>query len=98
VPETIDEQLRSAIAGKRLIQIRYSGTVRVVEPHDYGIKNGKHMLLAYQLQPRKSAAEWRLFDVSKIAECCVLKETFRGSRGAPDQLHHAWDTLYARVE
>ena len=93
MPETVDQELRSAIAGKRLIQIRYSGTVRVVEPHDYGIKNGKHMLLAYQLQPRKSAAEWRLFEVSKIAECFVLEETLKGSRGTSHQLHHAWDTL-----
>jgi mycofactocin glycosyltransferase len=26
-----------------------------------------------------------------------LKKPFKGSRGAPDQQHHGWDTLYARV-
>ena len=102
MPQTVDEQLRSAIAGKRLIELRYSGSVRVVEPHDYGIKNGTAMLLAYQLRtsapPEKSSIGWRLFDVAKVAECVVLEKTFKGSRGVPDQQHHAWDILYARVE
>lgn len=95
---SIDKNLRDAIARRRLIRLRYSDAVRLIEPHDYGLKNGKPMLLAYQLQPRKPTAAWRWFDVSKIAECLVLEETFRGSRGAPGQLHHVWDTLYARVE
>lgn len=97
-PLSIDKKLRDAIARRRLVRLRYNDAVRVIEPHDYGIKNGKPMLLAYQLQPRKSAADWRLFDVSKIADCLVLEEPFKGSRGVPDQLHHAWDALYARVK
>ena len=93
-----DKKLRDAIARRRLVRLRYNDVVRLIEPHDYGLKNGKPMLLAYQLQPRKSAAEWRLFDVAKIADCLVLEDTFKGSRGTPHQLHHPWDTLYARVE
>ena len=93
-----DKKLRDAIARRRLLRLRYNDAVRLIEPHDYGLKNGKPMLLAYQLQPRKSAAEWRLFDVAKIADCLVLEDTFKGSRGALDQRHHAWDTLYARVD
>jgi predicted DNA-binding transcriptional regulator YafY len=99
---SVDEQLRSAIAGKRLVQLRYSGSVRVVEPHDYGVKNGTAMLLAYQQQTsdpaRKSASGWRLFDVAKIAECVVLEMLFKGSRGTSHQHHHSWDILYARVK
>jgi predicted DNA-binding transcriptional regulator YafY len=102
VPETIDKQLRSAIAGKRLIQMRYSGSVRVIEPHDYGVKNGTAMLLAYQQSTtdpaKKSGPGWRLFDVAKIAGCVLLERTFKGSRGASHHQHHAWDVLYARVE
>ena len=99
---SVDGQLRSAIAGKRLVQLRYSGSVRVVEPHDYGVKNGAAMLLVYQQQTsdpaKKSATGWRLFDVAKIAECIVLETPFKGSRGASHQHHHSWDVLYARVE
>lgn len=98
---SVDEHLRSAIAGKHLVQLRYSGTVRVVEPHDYGVKNGAAMLLAYQQKSsdpaKKPATGWRLFHVAKIAECTVLDAHFKGSRGASHQHHHSWDVLYARV-
>jgi hypothetical protein len=43
--------LRFAIANKRLIQLAYQGSKRIVEPHDYGIKNG---------------AGWRELDIAKI--------------------------------
>ena len=101
VCHSIDQQLRFAIAGKRLVQVRYNGSVRVIEPHDYGTKNGSAMLLAYQQQSsgpaKKSTTGWRLFEVAKIAECMVLETLFKGSRGASHQQHHAWDVLYARV-
>ena len=44
-----DQQLRSAIAQKRLLQIGYKGKQRLVEPHDYGIKNGVVRIMVYQL-------------------------------------------------
>ncbi len=102
VSGSLDGQLRFAISRRRLVELRYNDAVRVVEPHDYGIKNGSAMLLAYQLRtsgpPKKSAIGWRLFDVAKIADCTVLENPFKGSRGAPGQQHHVWDVLHARVE
>ena len=99
---SVDECLRSAIAGKHLVQLRYSDSVRVVEPHDYGVKNGCAMLLAYQLQTsdpaKKPVPGWRLFDVAKIAECTLSETPFKGSRGTSRQHHHCWDILYARVK
>jgi hypothetical protein len=99
---SIDGQLRFAIAGKRLLEVSYKGAVRIVEPHDYGVQQGKTRLLAYQRRtsgrpPGKGVIGWRLFEVPLIERCTVRDETFRGSRGA-DQSHHVWDVLYARVE
>ena len=91
----IDEQLRFAITNKHLVKLTYSGTARVVEPHDYGVQKGGVRLLAYQLQ---TAPGWRLFDVAKIEGLAVLDTVFKGSRGASHQNHHIWDTLYARVD
>jgi predicted DNA-binding transcriptional regulator YafY len=101
-PRSIDEQLRFAIAYKRLIQLGYAGRLRAVEPHDYGVQKGSTMLLAYQRREsgdvqRKSVMGWRLFDVSKIETCAILDETFPGSRGESHQHHYTWDVLYARV-
>ena len=100
--QSVDEQLRFAIAHRRLIQLTYSGRRRVVEPHDYGVHQRSTMLLAYQLREsdgvqRKAGREWRLFDVSKIEACSVLDETFPGSRGESHQHHYTWSVLYARV-
>jgi hypothetical protein len=106
--EAIDTRLRFAVANRRLIQLTYHGTRRVVEPHDYGLQKGARRLLVYQLRTISSNGGsassraggekgWRLLDVSKIEECAVLDETFRGSRGNEHHAHHVWDTIYARV-
>jgi hypothetical protein len=99
---SLDGTLRFAIANKRLIQLRYSGKTRVVEPHDYGLQKGAARLLAFQrgrtddLHGRRVSG-WRLFDVAKIEECTTLEERFPGSRSALHEHHYVWDELYARV-
>lgn len=99
---SIDQQLRSAIANRRLIELRYHGDLRVAEPHDYGAQKGTPKLLIYQLRAssstRRSNVEgWRLLEVAKIEACTVLHETFPGSRGQSHQRHLVWDVVYVRV-
>ncbi len=106
--ETVDELVREAIAGRRLLQLRYDGKDRVVEPHDYGEQKGSVKLLVYQLRasggtpgkgaPGKGTRGWRLLEVSKIAACRILDDTFAGSRGHEHQQHYAWNVLYLRVD
>lgn len=101
--QTLDVQLRFAIAHKRLLEVTYDGTTRIVEPHDYGVRNGKEQVFVYQLRPTSSKAgkrptPWRFFDLPKIERCAVTEQTFKGSRGTAGQRHHVWDVLYARVE
>ena len=96
---TLDDRLRFAIANKLLT---YDGSTRVAEPHDYGLQKGKEKLLTYQLRrtggtPRTGITGWRLLEVSKIDDCLVLEEAFRGSRGESHQHHYVWDIVYARV-
>jgi hypothetical protein len=100
---SIDESLRFAIAHRRLIDVRYKGSDRLVEPHDYGVQKGKEHVLVYQRRmsgrvPGRKPFGWRMFDVALIERCAVMEETFEGSRRATDQHHYAWDVLYARVE
>jgi len=100
---SVDEQLRFAIANKRLVQMSYKGRVRVAEPHDYGVQKGVTRLLTYQRSavgggPRKDVTGWRLLDLPKIERCLVLDETFPGSRGQAHHAHNVWDVLYARVK
>jgi hypothetical protein len=46
---TVDQLLRTAIAQRRLLRLRYRDEPRIVEPHDYGKHNGSEKLLAYQV-------------------------------------------------
>lgn len=96
----MDERLRFAIANKHLIEVCYHGSVRIAEPHDYGVYKGIERLFIYQLRgstPSHSIAGWRLLDMSQIEECLVLEKRFHGSRGPAHRIHLVWDTVYARV-
>ena len=100
---SIDEQLRFAIAHKRLIQVTYDGHVRVLEPHDYGIQKKAPRLLAYQVRGGSAHANsggrgWKLLNVSKIEACSVLDDRFPGSRARSNQEHLVWDEVFARVD
>lgn len=100
--DTLDARLRFAIANKRLLRLTYGAAVRVAEPHDYGERKGDVKLLVYQREKAGRTTErdrgWRMLDTPKIANCEVLDDTFAGTRQAPDQRHHQWDVLYARVD
>ena len=91
-----------AIAGRRLIEVRYSGATRIAEPHDYGVQNGREQLLVFQLsgpaRPGKRSTSWRRLDLPKIEGIKVLDGTFAGSRGSSHAHHYHWDILYARVK
>ena len=102
VAHTLDTQLRLAIGNKRLIRFTYDGAVRVAEPHDYGLRDGAPKVLAFQREKAgrkdRHVCGWRWLDTSKIQDCIVLEDSFRGTREAADQRHHHWDVLYARVD
>ena len=101
---SLDEQLRFAIANRRLVRITYDAALRVGEPHDYGIQGGISKLLFYQLRRASGdhqwqvAPGWRGLVTSKIETCEVLQETFRGTRASSHQQHLPWDELFARVK
>jgi hypothetical protein len=99
LPTTPD--LVRAIGEKRLIEFVYKDRrMRVVEPHDYGIRSGAEKLLAFQIsgESRSGASHgWKWFDVVRMGHLVLLERRFPGSRADSGQQHHTWDTLFARV-
>jgi hypothetical protein len=100
--DSLDRQLKYAIANKRLIRFRYSGVLRIAEPHDFGSQKGRVRLLVHQLHSLGGASAnaangWRLLDVAKIEDLDILNDQFPGSRGQAYEQHHEWDVVYARV-
>ncbi len=99
--EVMNNDLLGAIREKRLIEFAYKGgRPRIVEPHDYGIRNAVERLLAFQIGgPSASGTShgWKQFDVNQIRHLRVLERRFAGSRADGAQHHRTWDTLFARV-
>ena len=98
-PQT-DFILRKAIAEKRLLRLRYHDHERIVEPHDYGEKNGSIKLLAYQTGGSSNGPlpNWRFMEVNQLSELQLLDQTFPGGRPTKTGGHHNWDRLFIRVE
>jgi hypothetical protein len=95
-----DGLIRRAIREKRLVRLMYTGKIRIVEPHDYGVQGGKVRLLSYQIGGESNSGKlpaWRWLDVDRMFDIAVENEHFKGSRGADSTLHHTWDELFARV-
>ena len=88
-----------AIQEAKLIRLRYKGSERIVEPHDYGIQNGVVKLLAYQVAGVSSGRlpAWRSLHEDFISDVQILNQTFAGGREAPSGKHQTWDRLFLRV-
>jgi hypothetical protein len=96
---SLDQLLLSAIRTRHLIRFQYKGQERIAEPHDYGIQNETVRLFCYQIGGRSSGPlpGWRMFDVSGIQNCELLKKEFAGNRETPTSTHLRWDKLFLRV-
>lgn len=97
---SVDQQLRTAIANKRLISFTLHRRRRIAEPHDYGIINGVARLFFYQIggeSRSKRPVGWRWGNLSEISEVQILDVPFEGPRPAPSGRHIHWDVLIATV-
>jgi hypothetical protein len=100
VDQELDRLLRKTIARKRLLRFKYKDSVRIAEPHDYGIQNGIVRLLCWQVGGRSGGRipGWRLIDVADMQNCEMLDQLFDGNREVPSGRHHQWDKVFIRVE
>jgi hypothetical protein len=97
----VDCLLRQAIAEKRLIAFELKGKQRVAEPHDYGVKNGEPLLLAYQVggetSPGGKLPQWRWVRLAEAKHFRLLERRFAGGRPTKTSRHSNWDVVFARV-
>ena len=96
----VDGMILQAISERRLLQLTLNGLVRIVEPHDYGLRKGEALLLAYQIGGQSASGglpEWRWLKVEKMCDVSLLDASFPGGRDIPTGLHQGWDVLFLRV-
>lgn len=96
----MDQLIRRAIAGRRLITFTYDNLARIAEPHVYGTKGGVVQMLVYQVggQSRSGGLpNWRRVDVDRIVGLQIMDEIFAGPRQYPSGEHSIWDQRFLIV-
>lgn len=101
VSAEVHQAIYQAIATLHVAEVEdASGHKRVGEPHDYGIINGKPLLLFYQTGGHSSSGRphgWRTLDVTTFRAVRSLDKTFRGGRATETGQHRQWDQLFIRA-
>lgn len=95
-----DRTVRAAIRGRRLLAFVYRGVVRLVEPHDYGVRNGRLQVLVRQLLRGGRVCppdDWRTLLLAGMDDLRPLPERFPGGTPTSSGAHVAWDLLILRV-
>ena len=72
-----------AIAEKHLIQFKYDGRTRIVEPFCCGISTGENYVLrGFQIRGSDKTKPlcWRLYELSEMSHLSVTQHSFKGKR------------------
>jgi len=97
----MDSLIISAINEKKLLEFTYDGLVRIVEPHVYGVTDGKYELLVYQIRGQSRSGglpNWRRVILNKVTNMKILDESFSGRRPTPSGKHSSFDRTIAIVK
>jgi hypothetical protein len=90
-----------AINEKRLLDFRYDGHHRVIEPHAYGVNDKGHQILrCYQVGGSSESHKspyWRIFLVSDIHGLQILSQSFAGARTGYKRNDSAMIRIYAQL-
>ncbi len=78
-------ELADAIKDAKIVELRYHGYARIVEPHAYGRdKSGDEILRCYQTSGGSESGEragWKLLKVAEVYSVHVQKTTFQTRTG-----------------
>ncbi len=74
----LPDELRVAIAEKRVVTFLYKGVVRVVHPHRVGISSkGRVLLRAWEVKRGEEATgQWKLYTVEAMEDVVLLEDIF----------------------
>jgi predicted DNA-binding transcriptional regulator YafY len=95
-----DREIREAIRDRKLLEFRYKGAARIVEPHVYGIHDGEYQILSFQVGGHSSSGtlpDWRRFNTAEVQALSILEEHFPGPRDRSVFRHSDFDTVLSAV-
>jgi hypothetical protein len=83
---SVDEKrdlLCRAVAGKFLVQFKYDGRSRIVEPFCCGLSTaGNYVLRGFQIRGSDKTKPlcWRLYELAEMSQLSVTSHNFKGKR------------------
>lgn len=93
--------LAEAIAKQLLVELRYSGWSRTIEPHAYGVDaKGDEKLRCWQVSGGSDSGEaagWKLLNVSDIRSTTMSAVAFRSARPRYKRDDPAMRHIYAQL-
>jgi hypothetical protein len=93
--------IKNTILKKQLVEFNCKDQYIFAEPHAYGIKNGKILLIIYQLDGDSDSnrlPKWRNIDVTEISNIHVFdNKYFPGKRESSLMMDKEFDTVLELV-
>lgn len=89
-----------AIADKRLVQFKYDGRSRIVEPFCCGIDTvGNYVLRGFQIRGSDKTRPlcWRLYELSGISQMSVTQHGFKGNRPDYNPLDSSMTEVFCSI-
>lgn len=97
----MERHICEAIARRRLLMFGYGDTVRLAEPHLYGVNTAGHEAVSAWLRPGYSRSQpeggWRMFLVDAMHRIGIMSEEFTARPGYNQQDPH-FTEVYCKVE
>ncbi len=89
-----------AIADKHLVQFKYDGRSRIVEPFCCGISTaGNYVLRGFQIRGSDKTKPlcWRLYEMAEISQMSVTQHGFKGKREGYNSEDSAMTKFFCRI-
>ncbi len=89
-----------AITDKYLVQFKYVGRSRIVEPFVCGISTaGNYVLRGFQIRGSDKTKPlcWRLYELSEISQLSVTQHGFKGKRADYNPADNAMTEIFCRI-
>jgi len=99
-PDEKRDLLCQAIAEKFIIQFKYDGRSRIVEPNCCGISTAENYVLrGFQIRGSDKTKPlcWRLYELGEMSQLSVTQHSFKGSRADYNPADNAMTKIFCRI-
>lgn len=89
-----------AIADKHLVQFKYDGCLRVVEPVCCGVSTaGNYVLRGFQIRGSDKTKPlcWRLYELTEISQLNITQHSFSGKREEYNSEDSGMTKIFCRI-